>query len=97
MSQNNLAIILSGGTGTRFDTKLPKQFHRLNDKYIIEISVNKFLETKLFQKIVVVSSLEYFDLTKKILNFKNVEIVLGGKTRQGSAYNALRESKKSTK
>ena len=94
MSQNNLAIILSGGTGTRFDTKLPKQFHRLNDKYIIEISVNKFLETKLFQKIVVVSSLEYFDLTKKILNFKNVEIVLGGKTRQGSAYNALRESKK---
>ena len=30
MQKNNLAIILSGGTGTRFDISKPKQFYKFN-------------------------------------------------------------------
>ena len=51
MSQNNLAIILSGGLGKRFDRKLPKQFFKINNKYILEISVEKYIQSNLFKKI----------------------------------------------
>ena len=94
MSQNNLAIILSGGLGKRFDRKLPKQFFKINDKYILEISVEKFIQSNLFTKIIVVTSLEFLDLTKKVLKNKSVQIVIGGKTRQNSVLNGLIEGKK---
>ena len=32
MQKNNLAIILSGGIGKRFDKSKPKQFFKLNKK-----------------------------------------------------------------
>jgi 2-C-methyl-D-erythritol 4-phosphate cytidylyltransferase len=41
MQKNNLAIILSGGKGKRFDSKLPKQFFVINNKPIIKITVEK--------------------------------------------------------
>ena len=94
MSQNNLAIILSGGLGRRFDRKLPKQFFKINDKYILEISVDKFIQSNLFTKIIVVTSLEFLDLTKKVLKNKSVKIVIGGTTRQNSVLNGLIEGKK---
>ena len=94
MSQNNLAIILSGGLGKRFDKKLPKQFFKINDKYILEISVEKFIQSNLFTKIIVVTSLEFLDLTKEVLKNKSVQIVIGGKTRQNSVLNGLIEGKK---
>lgn len=94
MSQNNLAIILSGGLGKRFDKKLPKQFYKLNNKYILEISVEKFIKSNLFKKIIVVTSSEFMNLTKEILEKKSVQIVSGGKTRQKSVLNGLIEGKK---
>ena len=45
MQKNNLAIILSGGTGTRFDKSKPKQFYKLNKKTIIETTVEKFVNS----------------------------------------------------
>jgi len=46
MQKNNLAIILSGGTGKRFDISKPKQFYKLNKKTIIETTVEKFVDEK---------------------------------------------------
>ena len=43
MQKNNLAIILSGGTGKRFDISRPKHFYKLINKTILETSVEKFL------------------------------------------------------
>ena len=94
MSQNNLAIILSGGLGKRFDKKLPKQFFKINNKYILEISVEKFIRSNLFKKIIVVTSLEFLELTKEVLKKHSVKIVVGGKTRQNSVLNGLIEGKK---
>ena len=94
MSQNNLAIILSGGLGKRFDKKLPKQFYKLNNKHILEISVEKFIKSNLFKKIIVVTSSEFMNLTKEILEKKSVKIVIGGETRQKSVLNGLIEGKK---
>ena len=46
----NIALILSGGEGKRFDKNIPKQFFKLNKSSILEITVKKFLKSKLFKK-----------------------------------------------
>ena len=89
MSQNNLAIILSGGIGKRFDKNTPKQFFEINGNSILEISVNKFIETKLFKKIIIVTHKDYLSLTKNIFKNTSVDFVIGGETRQESVLNGL--------
>ena len=89
MQKNNLAIILSGGTGKRFDISKPKQFYELNKKTIIETSVEKFVSSSLFNYIIVVSHKDFFKSTKKLFNNKNIKVVLGGDNRQKSVFNGL--------
>ena len=93
MQKNNLAIILSGGTGKRFDTSKPKQFYKLNKKTIIEISVEKFVNSNLFNYIIVVSHKNFYKFTKKLFNNKSVKVVVGGESRQESVFNGLSAAK----
>ena len=89
MQKNNLAIILSGGTGTRFDLSKPKQFYKLNKKTIIETTVEKFINSNLFNYIIVVSHKKFFNLTKNLFNNTNIKVVLGGENRQKSVFCGL--------
>ena len=89
MQKNNLAIILSGGEGKRFDSKIPKQFFKINDKPIIKITVEKILDLNLFKKIIIVCNKNYITKTKKLFDSDKIVITEGGKTRQGSVYNGL--------
>ena len=89
MQKNNLAIILSGGTGKRFDKSKPKQFYKLNKKTILETSVEKFVNSNLFNNIIVVSHEDFFKSTKKLFNNKNIKVILGGDNRQKSVFNGL--------
>ena len=93
MQKNNLAIILSGGTGKRFDTSKPKQFYKLNKKTIIETSVEKFVSSNLFNYIIVVSHKDFFKFTKKLFNNQNIKVVVGGNNRQKSVFNGLKAAK----
>jgi len=92
MSQNNLAIILSGGVGKRFDKNTPKQFFKINGNSILEVSVNKFIETKLFKQIIIVTHKDYLNFTKKIFKNTSVDFVIGGDTRQKSVLNGLKKA-----
>ncbi|WP_157999805.1 NTP transferase domain-containing protein, partial [Escherichia sp. TW09276] len=38
----NIAVILSGGTGSRFGGTLPKQFTKLAGKAVIEYTIDAF-------------------------------------------------------
>ncbi|MFL2661759.1 MAG: 2-C-methyl-D-erythritol 2,4-cyclodiphosphate synthase [Alphaproteobacteria bacterium] len=89
MQKNNLAIILSGGKGERFDSKLPKQFFKINNKPIIKITVEKLLELNLFKKIIIVSNKSYIAKTKRLFDSDEIIITEGGKTRQSSVFNGL--------
>ena len=40
----NIAIILSGGIGSRMRAKIPKQYIEVNSKPIVRYSVEKFLK-----------------------------------------------------
>ena len=95
MQKNNIAIILSGGIGSRFKSNIPKQFYKINQKTIIEKSVNKFINSKAFNKIIIVSHKSYKKKTQQIFNAnKNIQIIEGGFTRQDSVFNGLKTAKK---
>ncbi len=89
-----IALIVSGGEGKRFDKKLPKQFFKINNKSILEQCVKKFVESNLFNKVVVVCNKDFMDDSKKILKKYKLYYVKGGSTRQESVYNGLKSIKK---
>ena len=53
---NNYFVILAAGKSKRFDKKIPKQFYNYKNKEIIDHSVQKSLNSKLFKKIIIVTS-----------------------------------------
>ncbi|MDR2010818.1 MAG: 2-C-methyl-D-erythritol 4-phosphate cytidylyltransferase [Bacteroidales bacterium] len=89
------AIILSGGSGNRFGTELPKQFAEVHGKSILYYCINNFENHPLVDKIIVVGNPEHIQQTKQIVlnnNFKKiVSIVEGGITRGESSYIGLKE------
>ena len=91
----NVAIILAGGTGTRFGSKTPKQYIKINDKEVIQYTIEAFEKSSLIHKIVIVVSDEYI---KKIstINPDHV-IVSGGNSRLSSSYRGLLASPKDSK
>ena len=86
----NIVAILANGVGARFGSNIPKQFHRINGKMVIEYVVDSILEAKTVDRIVIVTNVEENKsyLTNLALNDK-IDFVDGGKTRNYSLFNAL--------
>ena len=90
----NIGIILAAGKGKRFGTEIAKQFCYLNNKMIIDYSILAFENSKNIDKIMIVTSKEWF---KKIANRYPKHIVVeGGETRQESAALGLKKCPKNT-
>ena len=89
-------IILAAGKSKRYNSNLSKVYHKIGNKSLIEMSLDKAKKFREIKKIVIVYNKK--DKTKiKNLNLKNVDIIVGGKTRQESTMNALRYLKKKSK
>ena len=56
----NTAIILAAGLSNRFNSSTPKQFLKLNGKMLIEYSVEKFLQNKNIEEIIIVTQKNIF-------------------------------------
>ena len=89
---NNYFIILGAGKGYRFSQKKPKQYFKYKGKELIQHSIDKALDSKLFKKIIVVVSKKYKKLPKKYAG-KEVIFIKGGKNRNDSSLNALKKIK----
>ena len=89
---NNYFVILAAGKSKRFSSKLSKQFYKYKNKEIIDHSVEKSLNSKLFKKIIIVSN-SVRHLKKKKYP-KLVNIIKGGEERADSSLNALKYIKK---
>ena len=79
---NNCFIILAAGESKRFNSNTPKPYHIYRGKPLIMHSIDKALDNKKFNKIVVVVNKKhkkYF----KMLKLKHVNLINGGKTRAG--------------
>lgn len=89
------AIVLAGGKGKRMGSKISKQYIELKGKPILYYTLTKFINCKEIDNIVLVLPKDEIDYcTKSILkkySLKVDKIVEGGKERQDSVYNALKE------
>ena len=89
---NNFFVILAAGKSKRFNKKIAKQFYNYKNKEIIDHSIRKSLDSRLFKKIVIVTNnLNHF---KKKKYPKMIKVIKGGKERSDSSLNALKYIKK---
>ncbi len=90
---NKYIIIVAGGSGSRMQSKIPKQFLLLADKPILMHTINVFKNFDKKCKIVLVlpeNNLQYWEKLCAEYHFETAhEIVKGGKTRFHSVLNGL--------
>lgn len=95
----NIAIILAGGTGSRVNSEVPKQFVLLSGQMMIMHSLKPFGESKLVDNIQIVAGSEWREkietdmfmepdspVSRKFLGFSDP-----GENRQMSIYNAMKD------
>lgn len=94
----NIAIILSGGIGTRMGRNIPKQYIKVNGKPVIWYCLKTFIESPQIDAIIIGRASEWGEyVEEQIGSFetkKPVFYVMPGETRQYSIYNALLEIRK---
>ena len=82
-------IILAGGNSHRFKSNTPKPYQKIAGKSLIEINLDKARQFKEIEKIIIVYNKKHSKRVKS-LNLKNIKLIIGGKSRQHSTYNALK-------
>lgn len=89
----NIAIILSGGTGTRLGESMPKQFLKVAGKKVIEHTLDVFQNHPLIDEIAVVVHADYIRDVESICVHnqytKLKKILIGGKERYQSSLAAI--------
>lgn len=90
---NNIAVILSGGSGNRFIKKSPKQFAEVGGRTILSYCIDNFIEHKLIDELVIVSNPAYIEHTNHIAenykSSKSISVIPGGKSRGESSFLGL--------
>ena len=86
-------IILAAGDSKRLKSTTPKPFLEINNRTLLEHSVNAFKDFAEIKKTIVVFNKKHKKKLDK-LNLKKIIKIKGGKTRQESAFNALKKISK---
>ncbi len=90
---NIIGIIPAGGSSSRYK-KGNKLLELLNGKPVIVNTVEVLLSSEKINQIIIPASEELKPILEEMLKaYSNINIVLGGKTRQESVYNALKACK----
>ena len=89
----NIAIILSGGVGSRLNKDKPKQYIKVEGKPVISYCVETFCNDPRIEEVVICLADEWRDFVqealKDVLASKPVLYSAPGRTRQFTIYNAL--------
>lgn len=85
----NLAIVLSGGRGSRMSSDIPKQYLKLGDETVLSHTLHAFEQCSFIDEIIVVAADEYLEYCKREIvdayGIKKVSLVTaGGKERYDS-------------
>ncbi len=95
------AVIVAGGSGTRFSEETPKQFTLIDGIPVVAYSMMAFEKNRTVDEIVVVcrkGDEEYYDsLAEKYEISKYSKAVIGGATRQKSSLNGVEATSSLTK
>jgi 2-C-methyl-D-erythritol 4-phosphate cytidylyltransferase len=83
-------VVLGAGQGTRMSTDTPKQFLRVAGKSLLEHSLEALISCLPDARAIVVVPADGMELARKLLvRHPQVEIIMGGATRQASTLAAL--------
>ncbi len=78
---NNVVLLAAGGNGSRFGSRLPKQYHTMPDgKSILEHATEKFTSHKLIDMVCLVINQQH----KAFILNQSITYTYGGDTRQES-------------
>lgn len=87
------AVIVAGGSGSRMGADLPKQFMLLNDKPVLNYTLNTFLKAYDDLQVILVLPVGYTDMGQEIIDAwfdkERIRITAGGDTRFQSVKNGL--------
>tara|TARA_B100000029_G_scaffold514039_1_gene615420 strand:+ start:647 stop:1783 length:1137 start_codon:yes stop_codon:yes gene_type:complete len=86
-------ILLAAGDSKRFNSNTPKLYHKINNKTLLEYSINSFKDFKEIKKTLIVYNKKHKKYLNS-LNLPNVIKIIGGKSRQQSTLIALNKIKK---
>jgi len=86
-------ILLGAGNSSRFKSNVPKQYHKIAGKTLVEISIRKIRTFKEIKEIVFVYNKEHKKYLKEI-KLTNIKTIIGGNTRRDSTHKALLYLKK---
>ncbi len=93
----NIAIILSGGVGSRLGADIPKQYIEVDKKTILQYCIETFLNTEAINSVIIVVADEWKQYVVNMIDALNpskpIFYAKSGETRQYSIYNALKEAK----
>ena len=89
----NYGIILASGTGSRYNSDIPKQFIKIAGKTVLEHTIEVFENAVDIDEIILVITPDYRHVAENLLlknNYKKVTKLLnGGETRKDSSYIAI--------
>ena len=92
--KKTIVILLAGGEGSRFKSKINKQLIKINNKTILEKCIENYQNILTNFDIQVVSNIDNIMTVKDIsLKYKILNPVLGGETRQESVFLGLKAIK----
>lgn len=88
------AIIVAGGSGSRMNSSIPKQFMLLKDRPVLYYTLDVFLKSYADMNIILVLPEEYVATGQEIIdayfNYDRIKICVGGRTRFHSVQNGLK-------
>ena len=91
---HTIALILAGGTGSRFGSVRPKQFTLVAGRTVLEHSIAAFEQSEEIDEIGIVAHPDHLDEVRDLLQQqphpKVTQVVAGGKERQDSTINGMR-------
>lgn len=89
-----IAVIVAGGSGTRMNATLPKQFLLLNGKPVLYYTIDTFLKAYTDLNVILVLPEEYIAAGKEIIDAyfdsNRITITEGGRTRFHSVQHGLK-------
>lgn len=84
-----VAVVLGGGSGTRFGSATPKQLLTVAGKTLVEHCVRAFAEAPGVDEVILVMPPAYHEEARRLVGDRVSAIIEGGATRPGSVRNAL--------
>lgn len=85
----NIVVILANGSGQRFGSKKPKQFHTIQGKMVIEHVLKSVSQSLKNDKIIIVTNNDNKELYLDRITDYEFDVVGGGDTRNRSLGNAI--------